>query len=363
MMEREIENEQYSCHLCFKIFETAASRNGHLSAHQFKKRKGASKTFVRPKYFKDPKKKSDVSKKPIQLNRSQRGLRRLPPSCLPSFIPVARPIWNDKTNKHSGLETSEEVEWFEEDNTASMASYITISQPELPREELLNIMKTLREWVKSEDSPYNKELLKWFGKLPLRTPNRYVSNINIEFFKDIEKNVGAKCNIIDAYLRMLELVYDGVYYLSNEFGEHSVYADVQDISQEVDNDPEHRLEMLLLNMNVQVKSGLHHSYLGIIDFEKKTITYYDTGAGLKNLYDGERKKMKLVMEIAKKLKPGKYEEILITDAEEASKESWDCVFYTCLFAKTVILQRDYHVMGLPCRKTIIYEILKAELVK
>lgn len=364
-MEGEIENEQFSCHLCFKMFKTADSRNGHLAAHKFRKRKGASQNFARQKYFKDPKKKSDVSKKPIQLGRYSRGSRRLPPSAMSYNIVVPRPI---RIDEHSGLEPSlsvepsEEFDRFEEDDTASMASFITATKPTLSPNELRDIMKTLCEWVKSEDSPYNKELLKWFSKLPLKTPNRYAGDHYIEFFKNIEKNLGVQHGVTDYYLKMLELAYDGIYYLPAEFAEIGI-SDVDQISQEVDDDPEHKLKMLLVNMNIQVAKGECHSYLGVVDFEKQTITYYDTGSGLKKLFTEDRRKMKKVMEIAKKLKPGKYKQILITDAKEAGEESYDCAFYTCLFAKTVILERDYHVMGLPCRKTIIYEILKAKLVE
>lgn len=370
MMEGAIENEQFSCHLCFKMFKTADSRNGHLASHKSRKRNGASQNFTRQKYFKDPKKKSDVSKKPIQLGRCSRGTRRLPPSSVPYYIVVPRPIRIDEPNKHSGLEpslsieSSEEVDWFEEDDTASMASFITATKPTLSPNELRDIMKTLCEWVKSEDSPYNKELLKWFSKLPLRTPNRYAADHYIEFFKNIEKNLAVKYAVTDYYLKMLELAYDGIYYLPAEFAEiGDDFGDADQIAQEVDDDPEHKLKMLLVNMNIQVAKGECHSYLGVVDFEKQTITYYDTGAGLTKLFTEDRIKMKKVMKIAKKLKPGKYEQILITDAEEAGKESWDCAFYTCLFAKTAVLERDYHVMGLPCRKTIIYEILKAKLVE
>lgn len=134
MMEGGIENEQWSCHLCFKMFKTAESRNGHLASHKSRKRKGASHNFVRQKYFKDPKKKSDVSKKPIQSSRYGKGARRLPPSSVPSYI-VPRPIRNEEVNTRFELEpmvaTTEESEWSEEYNTASEASHMTIAEPTL----------------------------------------------------------------------------------------------------------------------------------------------------------------------------------------------------------------------------------------
>lgn len=99
--------------------------------------------------------------------------------------------------------------------------------------------------------------------------------------------------------------------------------------------------------------GEGRSYLAAIDFtKKKIITFIDTFEGLSKLTVTDEVKMEKVKYIANRIQPAGYTINMITD----------CVFHTCLFAKCLVRKDHYHKLNCPCRREVLYELLKGELI-
>lgn len=231
------------------------------------------------------------------------------------------------------------------------------SKPEWPAEELEQILQKLREWVASTSSQYNVKLLKWLSKLPFKTPNKQIDNRFLPFLIDIKEDHLVNENITNEYLLMLENLFDGVYYLPSDFEKFGITTDIQELSEKRD------LKLLLVHVFITQINGQGHSYLAAIDFIEKVITYIDTGTGLRSLTVSDEHKMKTIEEIAQQLGLREYQINIVTDAPFDRIGKFDCAFHTCLFAKCLVLKQDYRQLNDPCRKEIMYELLKGQLVQ
>lgn len=233
------------------------------------------------------------------------------------------------------------------------------SKPEWPAEELEQILHKLREWVASttNNTQFNVELLKWLSKFPFKTPNKQMDNRFLPFLVDITDDHLVNENIANEYLMMLENLFDGVYYLPSDFEKFGIIADIQELLGKRD------LKLLLVHVFITQMNGQGHSYLAVVDFIENVITYIDTGTGLKNLTVSDERKMKTIEEIAQQLGLREYQINIVTDGPLEQIDKFDCVFHTCLFAKCLVLKQDYRQLNNPCRKEIMYELLKGKLVK
>lgn len=357
IMEGEGEGEGAIWKCCDKTFTSEAAYYGHKTHHGKRKKKGAKHHFVQQPYKNDPGKLSRIRNEPIPLKRFKRGARYFPPIYEP-FLMVPGPIRKEEPDTRSEASTSQPVPGPSAKKTEEEEKAST-SKSSIRKEPRLSIMKTLSEWIKSEDSPYNVELLEWFSKLPFKTPNEDVDNKYIKIFQDVDKNMGVNCRIVDVYLYMIESNYHGLNVLP--FIDRDIAE--KDILEKFGDFPDPNVKMLLVNMSHRVSDEVGHAYLGVVDFEEMTISYYDFEVNLKDLNAEKEKKMKLVMAIAKKMKQGEYKEIYGKINKEVDENNAnDCAFYTCLFAKTIVLEQDFELMEKPCRKKIIYEILKGDFV-
>lgn len=314
---------------CERMFATEPARRGHLSTHRTKKRPpGRERRLVRLKYVCQPTRKKLINNERIPITC------RLPPSRRrkPATIVV---------NAEEGYDVNSTI----------------YSKPEQPAEELEQILQKLREWVASSSSQYNVKLLNWLSKLPFKTPNKYVDNRLLPFLAGIENDYLVNENITNEYLRMLEDICESVYYLPSDFEVFGITSDVEELSEKTD------LKLLLVHVFITQLNGLDHSYLAAIDFTEKIITYIDTGEGLKSLTVADKRKMDTIEEIAQQLGLKEYQINIVTDAPPDRSGKFDCTFHTCLFAKCMVLKQDHRQLGDPCRKEIMYELLKGELVQ
>lgn len=367
------------CEHCEKRFKSESARDGHYSSHFRRSRKGIRKQYTQKKYAQNPKKKSLQSNKPQPPRRYKMGTRHLPPSSLPVITMKTKNIApddatqslvsnqsnenpsvsNENPTELGSIALEEEISDSDSLSDESYPTFVTFSKPNKSEEELAEIVKTIRLWVQSTESPFNKDLLRWLSNRPFRAPNKLVNEVYIECFENIEKHSGINFQFADFYFRMLESTIKGVYYLPAKFAanEQLLKYDIEELIEKED------LQMLLVHMHITQNNGVKHSYLGTVDFDKKVITFYDTGSYLKTkLIPEDRKKMKMVSKVAHALRSGRYKTIKIVDAPKCAKGSVDCVFHTCLFAKCVVLKQDYRQLQLPCRKTILYELLRGQLV-
>lgn len=202
----------FECDHCDKKFETEPARRGHMAFHtKYKRSKGRDKKLYRHKHF-------------IQLTKNPTVGPKLPPSYCSRFNPP------------HGLYRS-----------------VATNPNDVQNEQHL---RKLREWVASQDSPFNEDLA-------IIPDDKHVSP-----------------DIVNEYLRILENTCDGVYYLPDDFDDekYNVDGDIRFIAEKKD------LKMLLVHINIScIKPDVRHSYLGAVDFVEKLITFIDTGNGLKKL--------------------------------------------------------------------------------
>lgn len=309
------------------MFASEPARRGHLSQHKSKKRPlGLKRRFIRTKYNDHPTEKMLRANLPISLTCRLPKSRRRPPYLLVD----------------------------EKDFDCDSTIY---SKPEWSAKELEQILQKLREWVASTNSQYNVELLKWLSKLPLKTPNKYIDSRLLPFLANIGDDHLANENIANEYLRMLEDIYEGVYYLPSDFEEYGITGDIQVLSEKPD------LKLLLVHVLIEQMNGQSHSYLAAINFTERLITYIDTGEGLKSLTASDKRKMKTIEKIAQQLGLREYQINIVTDAPSDQIDKYDCAFHTCLFAKCLVLKQDHRKLKNPCRKEILYELLKGKLIQ
>lgn len=332
----------FKCTLCDREFVSELARRGHLGTHQYRKRaKGLSKRFERTKYLRKPSQRVLLKNEPTPL------LVRLPPSRrrLPFFVSLKILEANKLNHDEQAINSSEY------DIDMSVCSL-----PEQSPDELQRILVKIREWVLSSNSPYNDELLVWLSNFPFKTPNRFMSNKFLRFLEGIEDGKTVHEYIANDHLRMLEDTHQGVYCFPSDFEEFDIDGDLKELSEKED------IRLLLIPVVIEMVGGIEHAYLAAIDFNKMIITFIDTGDGLQFLTIQDQNKMQRIEKIAKQIRPYEYKTKIVTDAPPEAEGTFDCVFHTCLFAKCFVLEQDYRLLKKPCRKTILYELLKGELV-
>lgn len=129
-------------------------------------------------------------------------------------------------------------------------------------EQLEQILKQLREWVKSSYSKYNRDLLKWLSKLPLKTPNVYITNSFLPFVQDIVYDDCVNGDIADEYLFMLERFYREVFTFPRRFFTDDLKNEIEDLREESN------LKLLLIHMWITQANGISHCYLAAVDSKK-----------------------------------------------------------------------------------------------
>lgn len=127
---------------------------------------------------------------------------------------------------------------------------------------LSRFLKQLRDWVKSSYSKYNRDLLKWLSKLPLKTPNVYITNSFLPFVQDIVYDDCVNGDIADEYLFMLERFYREVFTFPRRFFTDDLKNEIEDLREESN------LKLLLIHMWITQANGISHCYLAAVDSKK-----------------------------------------------------------------------------------------------